>query len=96
MRAEADLGGQLDHERGPGQLGAPGLDRGEGDQTGKHRERRHRAVRIVCRYILMHAMSIRRVNPTDFDGHPNSQEKPEIAPVDRLRVTTKRGDSTCP
>ena len=74
----------------------PGLDRGEGDQTGKHRERRHRAVRIICRYILMRAMSIRRVNPTDFDGHPNSQEKPEIAPVDRLRVTTKRGDSTCP
>jgi hypothetical protein len=96
MRAEADLGGQLDHERGPGQLGAPGLDRGEGDQTGTHRERRHRAVRIVCRYILMYAMSIRRVNPTDFDGHPNSQEKPEIVPVDRLRVTTKRGDSTCP
>jgi hypothetical protein len=36
------------------------------------------------------------MNPTDFDGHPKSQEKPEIAPVDRLRVTTKRGDSTCP
>jgi hypothetical protein len=44
----------------------------------------------------MYAMSIRRVNPTDFDGHPNSQEKPEIVPVDRPRVTTKRGDSTCP
>jgi hypothetical protein len=53
--------------------------------------RRHLAVRIVCRYILMYARSIRRVNPTDFDGHPKSQEKPEIAPVDRLRVTTKRG-----
>jgi hypothetical protein len=41
-------------------------------------------------------MSIRRVNPTDFDRRPKRQEKPETAPVERLSVTTKRGDSTCP
>jgi hypothetical protein len=63
-------------------------ERARGDDT--------RAVSIVCRYILMYAMSIRRMNPTDFDGHPKSHEKPEIAPVDRLRVMSERGDSTCP
>lgn len=40
----------------------------------KSPRRRRRAVSIVCRYILMYAMSIRRMNPTDFDGHPKSQE----------------------
>jgi hypothetical protein len=38
-------------------------------------------------------MYIRRVNPTDFDGRLKRQEKPE---VERLSVTPKRGDSTCP
>src|SRR6266851_2330982 len=37
--AEAYLGEQVDHDRGTGQLGAPGPDKGEGDQTGKHPER---------------------------------------------------------
>jgi hypothetical protein len=41
-------------------------------------------------------MSIRRVNPTDFDGRPKTQEEPETAPVERLSVTTKGGDFTCP
>jgi hypothetical protein len=41
-------------------------------------------------------MSIRRANPTDFDRRPKRQERPETAPVERLSVTTKRGDSTCP
>jgi hypothetical protein len=53
-------------------------------------------ISIVCTYIFMHALSIRRVNPTDFDGRPKRQEEPEVAQVERLRVTTKRGDSTCP
>jgi hypothetical protein len=44
----------------------------------------------------MHAVSIRRVNPTDFDGRLKRREKLEIAPVERLSVTPKRGDSTCP
>jgi hypothetical protein len=44
----------------------------------------------------MDAVSIRRVNPTDFDGRPKRQEKPEIAQVERLSVTVERGDSTCP
>jgi hypothetical protein len=46
----------------------------------------HRAIRIVCRYIFMQAISIRRVNPTDFDGRPKRQERPEIAQVERLSV----------
>ena len=37
--AEADLGEQVDHDRGTGQLGAPGPDKAEGDQTGKRPER---------------------------------------------------------
>jgi hypothetical protein len=41
-------------------------------------------------------MYILRVNPTDFDGRPKRQEKPEVAQVERLSVTPKRGDSTCP
>jgi len=32
-------------------------------------------------------MFVRRVNPTDFDGRPKRQEKPEIAQVERLSVT---------
>ena len=36
--AETDLDEQVDHDRGPGQLGAPGPDKGEGDQTGKQPE----------------------------------------------------------
>jgi hypothetical protein len=44
----------------------------------------------------MDAVSIRRVNPTDFDGRPKRQEKPEIAQVERLSVTVGRGDSICP
>jgi hypothetical protein len=47
-------------------------------------------IRIGCRYIFMHALSIRRVNPTDFDGRPKRQEEPEIAQVGRLSVMTKR------
>jgi hypothetical protein len=38
-------------------------------------------------------MSIRRVNPTDFNEHPKRQENLEIAPVDRLRVTAKREET---
>jgi hypothetical protein len=53
-------------------------------------------ISIVCRYIFIHAMSIRRVNPTDVDRRPKRHEKPEIAQVERLSVTIKRGDSTCP
>ena len=45
-------------------------------------------ISIVCRYIFMHALSTRRVNPTDFDGRPKRQEEPEIAQVERLSVMT--------
>ena len=38
----------------------------------------------------MQAISIRRVNPTDFDGRPKRQEEPEFAQVWRLSVMTKR------
>ena len=34
----------------------------------------------------MRAMSIRRVNLTDFDGRPKRQEKPETAQAERLDV----------
>src|SRR2546422_11263014 len=37
---------------------------------------------IVCRYIFMHALYLRLVNPTDFHGRPKRQEEPEIAQVD--------------
>jgi hypothetical protein len=59
----------------------------------RHATRLPPRISIVCRYIFMHALSIRRVNPTDFDGRPKRQEEPEIAQVGRLSVMTKR---TCP